>query len=128
MKHIIIASNNKHKLKEINTILDNYKFYGWSLDKLASIVDISSVFTNDKVVTIYDETYAEKSYSTIYSELTSLVSNHQTGAIKLYSVWETKYQVEFTHNTNVVSNGMYGRGETITAPSIHPGTLRVRVG
>ncbi|MBE5738753.1 MAG: RdgB/HAM1 family non-canonical purine NTP pyrophosphatase [Clostridiales bacterium] len=25
MKHIIIASNNKHKLKEINTILDNYK-------------------------------------------------------------------------------------------------------
>jgi len=99
------------------TILDNYKFYGWSLDAISSYTDISSLFTNNRAVSIYNELYKNKSYNEIYEDMTALLSSQVSGIIKLYSVWETKFQVIFEHNSTTIASGMYGKEEIISAPT-----------
>ena len=98
------------------TILDNYKFYGWSLSKYESFSDISSAFDKADIMTIYNSAYNLNSTIDIYSDLSEILQQ-TSSPIDLYAVWETKYQVIFEHNNNEIASGMYGRGEKISAPN-----------
>lgn len=105
-------------LEENVTIQNNYRLYGWSINNSynSSFDDINVVKGYNNVVSILNSSYDLDIVECI-NNLKSLLVGVTSSPIRLYTVWETKHEVKFTFNNNVVSTGMYAKGDTITAPN-----------
>lgn len=98
------------------TIANNYRFYGWSInDSYDSFQDITDTQGKSNIVSILDDTYS-KDKNACATKLTDLLEESTSSPIRLYTVWENKYEVKFTFNGKTYSNEMYAKNDKIVAP------------
>ncbi len=118
---------------------DQYKFYGWSTEKIVAFNNINEFLTSSdnyanggsKYLSYYNYStdngiteYSKYNIYTISQNLGEFVMT--TGAIQLYSVWEKKYKVSFRdEDDNVYTDqftgekleGYFGQGEIVNFPN-----------
>lgn len=111
-----------------NKIHSNYKLFGWSTAQKSSYSDISQA-VSENTLSILNSSYANMTKSEIISafveflgkeDVANLIEDNN-GVLSLYTIWETKfeitYEVESILNDDIVTNGLFAKGDVITIPT-----------
>jgi len=104
-------------LADGKTIINDYRFYGWSLTRYTTFQNIADVTGNDDVISQFNNVYVKESISAFVAKLNELIADATSSPVRLYSVWENRYEVKFTFNDETITSGMYAKGEKINAPN-----------
>ena len=113
--------------------VDNYKFYGWSTEKINTFTNILNLYNSSdnydnggykylSYYTLDSGICSKKAYQVITRELSEFIRNNN--AQTLYAIWEQKYTVSFVDDDEILrASNKYGFGEAITFPSPSDFTL-----
>lgn len=111
----------------------NYKFYGWSTEKINTFTNILNLYNSSdnydnggykylSYYTLDSGICSKKAYQVITRELSEFIRNNNTQT--LYAIWEQKYTVSFVDDDEILrASNKYGFGEAITFPSPSDFTL-----
>ena len=113
---------------------DDYKFYGWSTEKVNTFTNIFNLinsadnFENNgsKYFSYYtmsaDNVCTKKAHQILTSELSEFIA--KSGVLELYAIWEQKYEVKFVDdNGSTIASAKYGNGEFVDFPNPTTTTL-----